>query len=78
MMKLTYVQFFLAFVSKKYIHFPTLSTSIWLLLQITEKCLSTIFELEHLEALVLEHCHRLDDEGLVSFNKSCQSLKVRV
>ncbi|KAK4274877.1 hypothetical protein QN277_018043 [Acacia crassicarpa] len=45
-------------------------------LLITEKSLSAIFELEHLEALVLEHCHRLDDDGLVSFKKSCQSLKV--
>ncbi|XP_028768948.1 F-box/LRR-repeat protein 3 isoform X2 [Neltuma alba] len=45
-------------------------------LPITEKCLSPIFELEYLEDLVLEHCLRLDDDGLVSLKQSCQSLKV--
>ena len=32
-------------------------------LQITEKCLPPILELEHLEDLVLEGCRGIDDDG---------------
>ncbi|KAK7276082.1 hypothetical protein RIF29_17214 [Crotalaria pallida] len=45
-------------------------------LPITEKCLLHIFELKHLEDLVLEHCLGIDDEGLASLKASNKSMKM--
>ncbi|KAF7816191.1 F-box/LRR-repeat protein 3-like isoform X1 [Senna tora] len=45
-------------------------------LPITEKCLPPIFQLEHLEDLVLENCLGIDDDGLASLKKCCKSLKM--
>lgn len=45
-------------------------------LQITEKCLPHILQLQHLEDLILEGCLGIDDEGLVTLKHSCKSLKV--
>lgn len=46
--------------------------------QITEKCLSSIFKLQHLEDLVLEGCFGIDDDSLnnVVFKQGCKTLKV--
>lgn len=44
-------------------------------LPITEKCLSPILQLEHLEDLVLEGCPGIDDDGLANLKHSCKSLK---
>ncbi|XP_061354301.1 F-box/LRR-repeat protein 3-like [Gastrolobium bilobum] len=44
-------------------------------LPITEKCLSHILLLKHLEDLVLEHCLGIDDEGLANLKASCKSMK---
>ncbi|XP_054819034.1 F-box/LRR-repeat protein 3-like [Prosopis cineraria] len=41
---------------------------------ITEKCLASIFQLEHLEDLVLEHCLGIDDDGLVLNLSNCQNI----
>lgn len=48
------------------------------MLQITEKCLPPILQLQHLEELVLEECHGIDDEGLEALKRNCKrnSLKV--
>ncbi|KAJ1437524.1 Leucine-rich repeat [Sesbania bispinosa] len=45
-------------------------------LPITEKCLSHILQLKHLEDLVLEHCLGIDDEGLATLQASCESMKM--
>ncbi|KAI4305372.1 hypothetical protein L6164_028742 [Bauhinia variegata] len=45
-------------------------------LPITEKCLSLILQLKHLEELTLEHCLGLDDDGLTTLKESCKSLKM--
>lgn len=47
-------------------------------LPITEKCLQPILQLQHLEELVLEECHGIDDEGLAAFERYCKrnSLKL--
>lgn len=46
------------------------------LLQITDKCLPSIFELQYLEDLVLEGCFSIDDDSLSAFKQGCKSLKV--
>nr|TKR85318.1 small nuclear ribonucleoprotein U2B [Populus alba] len=43
-------------------------------LQITEKCLPSILQLQHLEDLVLEGCLGIDDDGLSTLQQSCKSL----
>lgn len=43
---------------------------------ITEKCLSPILQLEHLEDLVLEGCPGIDDDGLATLQHNCKSLKM--
>lgn len=45
-------------------------------LPITEKCLKSVFQLQHLEDLVLEGCHGIDDDGLSALEQSCKSLKM--
>ncbi|KAF5446625.1 hypothetical protein F2P56_032235 [Juglans regia] len=45
-------------------------------LPITEKCLSPILQLEHLEDLVLEGCPGIDDDGLATLKHSCNSIKM--
>ncbi|XP_038902182.1 F-box/LRR-repeat protein 3-like isoform X1 [Benincasa hispida] len=47
-------------------------------LPITEKCLPSILQLQHLEELVLEECHGIDDEGLEALKRNCKrnSLKI--
>ncbi|XP_022729410.1 F-box/LRR-repeat protein 3-like isoform X3 [Durio zibethinus] len=45
-------------------------------LPITEKCLKSVLQLQHLEDLVLEGCHGIDDVGLLTLKQSCKSLKV--
>ncbi|XVE76636.1 hypothetical protein DITRI_Ditri12bG0189400 [Diplodiscus trichospermus] len=42
---------------------------------VTNKCLSSIFKLKHLEELVLEGCFGIDDDGLVVLKQECKSLK---
>ncbi|KAJ1419272.1 Leucine-rich repeat [Sesbania bispinosa] len=46
-------------------------------LPITEKCLSSIFKLQHLEDLVLEGCFGIDDDSLKNdvFKQECKTLK---
>lgn len=44
--------------------------------QITEKCLSSIMQLDHLEDLVLEGCLGIDDDGLSTLQQTFKSLKV--
>ncbi|KAK7260038.1 hypothetical protein RIF29_25758 [Crotalaria pallida] len=46
-------------------------------LPITEKCLSSIFKLQHLEDLVLEGCYGIDDDSLDDdvFKQGCKTLK---
>ncbi|KAB5524422.1 hypothetical protein DKX38_022171 [Salix brachista] len=44
-------------------------------LQITEKCLPSILQLQHLEDLVLEGCLGIDDNALSTLQQSCKSLK---
>ncbi|XVE97163.1 hypothetical protein REPUB_Repub02eG0287600 [Reevesia pubescens] len=44
-------------------------------LPITNKCLSSILELRHLEDLVLEGCFGIDDESLAVLKHRCNSLK---
>ncbi|XP_061375828.1 F-box/LRR-repeat protein 3 isoform X1 [Gastrolobium bilobum] len=46
-------------------------------LPITEKCLSSIFKLQHLEDLVLEGCYGIDDDSLVDdvFKQGCKTMK---
>ncbi|KAK2432585.1 F-box/LRR-repeat protein [Trifolium repens] len=46
-------------------------------LPITEKCLSSIFKLQHLEDLVLEGCFGVGDDSLnnLVFNQGCKTLK---
>lgn len=50
------------------------------IVQITEKCLSSIFKLQHLEDLVLEGCYGIDDDSLNHdvFKQGCKTLKVYV
>ena len=47
-------------------------------MQITEKCLQSIFRLQHLEDLVLEGCFGIDDDSLEDdvFKQGCKTLKV--
>ncbi|XP_030506291.1 F-box/LRR-repeat protein 3 isoform X2 [Cannabis sativa] len=45
-------------------------------LPITEKCLSHILQLQHLEDLILEGCHGIDDNGLSTLNHTCKSIKM--
>ncbi|KAK8596569.1 hypothetical protein V6N12_065054 [Hibiscus sabdariffa] len=45
-------------------------------LPITEKCLDSVLQLQHLEDLVLEGCHGIDDDGLSTLEQSCKSLKM--
>ncbi|XVF46165.1 hypothetical protein PTKIN_Ptkin03bG0004900 [Pterospermum kingtungense] len=45
-------------------------------LPITEKCLKSVLQLQHLEDLVLEGCHGIDDAGLSTLEQSCKSLKM--
>ncbi|XP_022729409.1 F-box/LRR-repeat protein 3-like isoform X2 [Durio zibethinus] len=45
-------------------------------LPITEKCLKSVLQLQHLEDLVLEGCHGIDDVGLLTLKQSCKSLKM--
>ncbi|XWS53399.1 hypothetical protein CRYUN_Cryun11dG0154100 [Craigia yunnanensis] len=47
-------------------------------LPITEKCLKSVLQLQHLEDLVLEGCHGIDDDGLSTLKQSCKSLKGNV
>ncbi|KAG6751379.1 hypothetical protein POTOM_045913 [Populus tomentosa] len=44
---------------------------------ITEKCLPSILQLQHLADLVLEGCLGIDDDGLSTLQQSCKSLKER-
>ncbi|XVF55013.1 hypothetical protein PTKIN_Ptkin06aG0002200 [Pterospermum kingtungense] len=45
-------------------------------LPITDKCLSSILKLQHLEELVLEGCFGIDDDSLASLKHGCKSLKI--
>ncbi|MBA0825351.1 hypothetical protein Goarm_021948 [Gossypium armourianum] len=45
-------------------------------LPITEKSLNSVLQLQHLEDLVLEGCHGIDDDGLSTLDQSCKSLKM--
>ncbi|XP_017983212.1 PREDICTED: F-box/LRR-repeat protein 3 isoform X2 [Theobroma cacao] len=45
-------------------------------LPITEKCVKSVLQLQHLEDLVLEGCHGIDDDGLSTLEQSCKSLKM--
>ncbi|XP_021279388.1 F-box/LRR-repeat protein 3-like isoform X7 [Herrania umbratica] len=45
-------------------------------LPITEKCVKSVLQLQHLEDLVLEGCHGIDDDGLSTLKQSCKSLKM--
>ncbi|OMO84945.1 Leucine-rich repeat, cysteine-containing subtype [Corchorus capsularis] len=44
-------------------------------LPITNKCLSSILKLQHLEDLVLEGCFGIDDDNLAVLEPGCKSLK---
>lgn len=44
-------------------------------LPITNKCLSQILELQHLEDLVLEGCFGIDDDSLAALKQGCKSLE---
>ncbi|XP_054783339.1 F-box/LRR-repeat protein 3-like [Prosopis cineraria] len=44
-------------------------------LPITDKCLPSIFKLQHLEDLVLEGCFGIDDDNLDVFKQGCRTLK---
>ncbi|XP_057742588.1 F-box/LRR-repeat protein 3 [Arachis stenosperma] len=46
-------------------------------LPITDKCLQSIFKLQHLEDLVLEGCYGIDDDSLADdvFKQGCRTLK---
>ncbi|PNX55218.1 F-box/LRR protein, partial [Trifolium pratense] len=46
--------------------------------KITEKCLSSIFKLQHLEDLVLEGCFGVGDDSLNNLvvNQGCKTLKI--
>ncbi|WCJ27964.1 F-box/LRR-repeat protein 3 [Euphorbia peplus] len=44
-------------------------------LPITEKCLSSIFKLQHLEDLILEGCFGINDDCLIDLKHGCKSLK---
>ena len=46
------------------------------LLQITDKCLPSILNLQYLEDLVLEGCFGIDDNSLAVLKHGCKSLKV--
>lgn len=46
------------------------------ILQISNKCLPSIFKLEHLEDLILEGCFAITDDSLASVKHGCKSLKV--
>ncbi|GMJ14842.1 Regulation of Atalmt1 Expression 1 [Hibiscus trionum] len=45
-------------------------------LPITVKCLKSVIRLQHLEDLILEGCHGIDDDGLSTLEQSCKSLKM--
>ena len=45
-------------------------------LQITDECLPSILNLQHLEDLVLEGCFGMDDKSLEVLKSGCKSLKV--
>lgn len=51
---------------------------ILLVLQITDECLPSISELQHLEDLVLEGCFGIDDSSLEVLRHGCKSLKVLI
>ncbi|XVF08355.1 hypothetical protein REPUB_Repub06bG0219500 [Reevesia pubescens] len=57
-------------VKCKHIHYLDLSY-----LPITDKCLSSILKLQHLEELVLEGCFGIDDDNLAVLKHRCKSLK---
>ncbi|KAL2500266.1 F-box/LRR-repeat protein 3 [Forsythia ovata] len=44
-------------------------------LPITNKCLSQVLELQHLEDLVLEGCFGIDDDSLTALKQGCTSLE---
>lgn len=44
-------------------------------LPITNKCLSLILKLRHLEDLILEGCFSIDDDSLAGLKQGCKSLK---
>ncbi|KAK4268497.1 hypothetical protein QN277_025148 [Acacia crassicarpa] len=44
-------------------------------LPITDKCLPSIFKLQHLEDLVLEGCFGIDDDNLDVYKQGCRTLK---
>jgi hypothetical protein len=46
------------------------------LLQITDKCLPSILNLQYLEDLALEGCFGIDDNSLAVLKHGCKSLKV--
>lgn len=47
-------------------------------MQITNKCLSQVLELQHLEDLVLEGCFGIDDDRLTAPELVCKSLEVLI
>lgn len=47
-------------------------------MQITDKCLSQILELEHLEDLILEGCYGINDDSLAALKLGCKSLEVLI
>jgi hypothetical protein len=47
-------------------------------LQITDKCLPSILNLQHLEDLALEGCFGIDDNSLAVLKNGCKSLKVLI
>lgn len=47
-------------------------------MQIGNKCLSQILQLQQLEELVLEGCYGIDDDGLAAFKLGCKSLQVPI
>lgn len=47
-------------------------------LQITEKCLVPILQLQYLKELILVECPGIDDVGLGILKESCKSLEVLI
>lgn len=50
----------------------------FLIVQITNKCLLSISNLQHLEDLVLEGCFAIDDDSLAKLKQGCKSLQVSI
>lgn len=46
------------------------------MLQVTEKCLPPILQLQKLKELILVGCSGIDDEGLVTLKQGCRELEV--